>query len=143
MSLAMKEEESPSVTGTLIKTGTGEDALEVVFALREVRFYLGWLWLPTDHTLHRPVPSGKSRQCRQIGLSRLMKGTLSHLLAPPLTTLKSGHRTHHSRVASACANTVRRACLASNLYHPDHPSLSESPHTKRSPLSTPRRQTFR
>ena len=36
MSLALTEQESPSVTGTLIKTGTGEDALEVVFALREV-----------------------------------------------------------------------------------------------------------
>lgn len=36
MSLALAEDESPGVTGTLIQTGTGEDALEVVFALREV-----------------------------------------------------------------------------------------------------------
>lgn len=54
MSWALLADDSDgvSVTGTIIRLGTGEDALEVVFALREVRiFFISVSWI------HPPNPS--------------------------------------------------------------------------------------
>jgi hypothetical protein len=45
LALSVDEKDSLTVVGTLGKTGTGQDALEVILALREVCFkYSSWSW---------------------------------------------------------------------------------------------------
>jgi hypothetical protein len=65
--LVAGESDGVTVTGTLVKQGTGQEALEVIFALREVRVLLSCLLIDTEghnRTMATDCCYAESQPCR-------------------------------------------------------------------------------
>jgi hypothetical protein len=86
LSLALQDEMDCLVTGTIVKTNIGEDALEVVFALREVCLRSFMLSSITDPTYRlRPRHLVQPSNDMTLLLQR------SYLLAHPIRDLPRLH----------------------------------------------------